>query len=248
MDDTSCCMKLILVVVVGSIALSAVGMTAAAGNASGNQTTSTATAATPTATPIATQTATPGSKSSAQECEEMPNLEQARLYAPQRTVTAGSPGRITGGFQLDPASTCAAVVSITMSVPSGMAIEGGADYFSSGAGLTTAEFELMPDQGVKDLRANVYAESTGTYRVTADIKYWPKGNPHAAREIDSLTFTFRVEEPATPPADAATGNTGNGLPISTPVAISFGLIAAIIVGFISMTKLTPRDINLGIRK
>ncbi len=127
-----------------------------------------------------------------------PEMEQARLHASDTTVETGSPGRISGGFQVSPTANCPVVVHITMSVPSGVTISGGSDFTSSGAGMVTSRFTVSPGANIKDIAAEVYSDETGERTVTADIQYWPEGHEDRSREIDGLSFTFDVEEPTTP--------------------------------------------------
>lgn len=168
-------------------------------------TTSTATTtATATETATATSTTEAGSASAQtteQECDPTasePKLAQSRLYAPDTTIETGSPGRIAGGFRVDPTARCPVVVHVTMQVPSGMSIEGSSDIASGGAGMVTARFTVRPGANVKDISARVYSRDAGERTVTADIQYWPVGHEEMAREIDGLSFTYDVEEPLTP--------------------------------------------------
>ncbi|WP_168215995.1 PGF-CTERM sorting domain-containing protein [Halorussus marinus] len=188
-------------------------------------TTTTATTSSTTAETTTTATPTTAETTTTAACEpgsSEPKLSQSRLYAAQKTVEPGSPGRIAGGFQVDPTAQCPVVVHITMSVPSGMSIEGSSDIASAGAGMVTAKFTVRPGANVKDIAANVYSQNTGQRTVTADIQYWPEGHQEMAREIDGLRFTYDVKEPATP---TQTGSEdGEGLQISTP---GFGVIATL---------------------
>lgn len=137
----------------------------------------------------------------AETCEDptTPQMDQARLYAPQKTITSGEAGRIDGGFQLSNTVDCPVEVAVTLRVPSGMSISGGSDWGSAGAGMVTAMFTMEPGSGIKDLSGNVYSEETGQLRVTGDIEYWPAGHPEMSQEIDGLTFNFDVQEPNSPP-------------------------------------------------
>lgn len=169
----------------------AVGPGAAAG--APNNTT---TAATETATATAAETATTQSSTDCEPQSDAPQLSQSRLYAPEKTITSDEPGQIAGGFQVAADASCPVVVSITMSVPSGMRISGASDIMSSGAGLATAKFTVEPGE-IQDIRANVYSENTGERTVTADITYWPEGQKDKSRSIDGISLTFDVEEPNT---------------------------------------------------
>ncbi len=192
-----------------------------------------------------------------------PSMSQAKLYAPQKTINASQPGKISGGFQVEPTATCPVVVHITMSVPSGMSIEGSSDLFSGGAGMVSGSFEVRPSGGIKDISADVYSANAGDRSVTADITYWPKGHKDMSREIDGMTFNFDVQEPNEASNDASSGEdnettaastggtdgeSGNGLPVSTNVMIILGLMALLGVAFLAMTKMSPRDINIGVGK
>ncbi|MFC7081272.1 hypothetical protein [Halorussus caseinilyticus] len=146
-----------------------------------------------------------------------------------------------------------------MSVPSGMTIQGSSDILSGGAGMVSGSFEVRPQGGIKDIRANVYSTNTGKRTVTADITYWPKGHKDLAQEIDGMSFTFDVKEPV-----EATENTGSeqtqttsgpapeesesSLPVSQNLLIIGGLMFILLVAVLAMTKMSPRDINIGVKK
>ena len=153
-------------------------------------------------TSTATGTPTPTATPAAETCETPTNLQmdQARLYAPEKTITAGEAGRIDGGFKLDNTMDCPVKVVVTLRVPSGMSISGGSDWGSAGAGMVSTSFIMQPGSGIMDLSGNVYSERTGQLRVTGDIEYWPAGHPEQSQEIDGLTFNFDVQEPNSPPA------------------------------------------------
>ena len=158
-----------------------------------------------------------------------PELSQARLYAPDTTVEKGDPGQIAGGFQTDPTVECPVVVHITMSVPSGMAIEGASDIMSGGAGMVTAEFTVQPGSNIQDISAQVYSRDIGQRTVTADITYWPEGHQDRNREISGLQFTFDVEEPTEPGDGSSESDSpvdGQGSPL-VPIVAVFASLAAL---------------------
>lgn len=210
-------------------------------------------------------TAQTGAQDGCGSISSPPSMSQAQLYAPQKTIKASQPGKISGGFQVDPTATCPVVVHITMSVPSGMTIEGSSDLFSGGAGMVSGNFEVRPSGGIKDITADVYSSNTGKRTVTADITYWPKGHKDMAQEIDGMSFAFDVQEPiessevtntdeggekttAASTGGNEGGEDGNGLPIPTNVMVILGLMALIAIAFLTMTKMSPRDINIGVNK
>jgi len=196
------------------------------------QTTTATDTATATETPTATEVACePG--------DDEPEMDQARLHASDQTIETGSPGRISGGFQVDPTSNCPVVVYVTMSVPSGMSISGGSDFTSGGAGMVSSRFTVEPGANIKDLSAEVYSEETGQLTVTANIQYWPEGHQDMSREIDGLSFSFTAED-ATTPSSQATSQDGDsendsGFPVSVNVLIigALLLIVALAVGALS---------------
>lgn len=162
-----------------------------------------------------------------------PEMEQARLHASDKTVETDSPGRISGGFQVDPTANCPVVVHITMSVPSGMTISGSSDFTSSGAGMVTSRFTVEPGANIKDLSAEVYSGETGQRTVTADIQYWPEGHQDRAREIDGLSFTFDVEEETQPPEESeeeATAFPSAGGFTLPAVAAVLAVLSAVAIG------------------
>ena len=233
---------LVVAVVLAVLAGSAAGTVAAQTNAT----------ETATATATATQTATQSA------CEPGPNepqLSQSRLYAPQQTIESGEPGQIAGGFQVAADASCPVVVSITMSVPSGMTISGASDVVSSGAGLATAQFRVSPGE-IQDIRANVYSQNTGDRSVTADITYWPEGNQDMSREIDGISLTFDVQDPVTPGSDGGDGgndnstggaNGSNGGLLSNTMLLAFGGFALVVLAIVAVATRSD-GVKIGISK
>lgn len=178
-------------------------------------------------------TTTSGDAQSVCENPENTDLSQSRLYAPETQITADQPGQVAGGFQVAADSSCSIVISITMSVPSGMSISGASDIFSGGAGLVSGQFTAEPGD-IKDIRANVYSENTGDRTVTADITYWPEGNQDMSQEIDGIQLSYTVEEQNSPPTDASEntdeedGSDQNGGSSDDGIGPGFGLATALI--------------------
>lgn len=202
-----------------------------------------------------TATPTPDSADTAEACEpsDGPSLSQSRLYAPEQTINAGQPGQIAGGFQAAADASCPIVVSITMSVPSGMRIAGASDIVSSGAGLATAQFTVQPGE-IRDIRANVYSQNTGDRSVTADITYWPEGHEDMSRQIDTVSMTFDVQEAITPSGEDATdGNAtggddaGSAGPVSNTLLLAFGAFALIVLAIVAVAT-RSESVNIGITK
>lgn len=200
--------------------------------------TTTATTTEETVTNTPTQIEPETTPTSQAECEPQsatPQLSQARLYASEKVIEAGQPGQISGGFQVAPDANCPVVVSITMSVPSGMTISGASDVVSSGAGMATAQFTVEPGE-IKDIRANVYSQNTGDRTVTADITYWIEGNQDKSSEIDGISMSFDVQEPHTQASPEETENEG-GISVETP---GFSIVTAILGVALSMAILIVR--------
>lgn len=211
-----------LVLVLTVVVLSVTGPALAVQD--GNETTQTTeNTSTPTATETPTQmetetptdsptpTPTPAPTETDAACEpgaDEPSMDQARLFASDTTIESGSPGRIDGGFQVDPTANCPVVVFVTMSVPSGMSISGGSDFASGGAGMVSARFTVRPGANIQDVSANVYSDEVGQKTVTANIQYWPEGHQELSRDIDGLSFTFEIEEATTPTAAGQSGDGG----------------------------------------
>jgi len=193
----------------------------------------------------------------AETCENptTPQMDQARLYAPQKTITAGEAGRIDGGFQLSNTVDCPVEVAVTLRVPSGMSISGGSDWGSAGAGMVTSSFTMQPGAGIRDLSGNVYSEETGQLRVTGDIEYWPAGHPEMSQEIDGLTFNFDVQEPNSPPSvDGSSGNTSDGGDGGDEVTIDIPdigndtlILLLVALGMIGMMYVAPK-VGVDLRK
>ncbi|GAB7094934.1 hypothetical protein JCM30237_20870 [Halolamina litorea] len=166
--------------------------------------------------------------------DDDPSLSQSRLYAPEKTLSEGEPGAISGGFQVDATANCAVEVSITMQVPSGMRIEGSSDIMSGGAGLVTAQFTVNPGN-IRSIRANVYSENTGDRTVTADIQYWPVGHQDMAKEIDGISMSFDVQEPVTAteaPQGSQSGDSSSG--VSTTMLVIGGLSALLLIAVVGL--------------
>jgi hypothetical protein len=203
------------------------------------QQTNTNTTATATPTPTPTPT---GGTTAGDVCPnpQRPQMSQSRLYAPQRTITAGEAGRIDGGFLLESGLTCPVKTRVTLRVPSGMTISGGSDWRSAGAGLVSTTFTVRPGGGIKDLSANVFSDQTGQRRVTGDVEYYPVGHPELSNEIDGITMTFNVEEPNPEPEPTPTGPDGTSGIITglittlgnNPVVVIGGIAALAIVAII----------------
>jgi len=192
-----------------------------------------------------------------EECEpqsDAPQLSQSRLYTPQQVITADESGQIAGGFQVAPDASCPVVVSITMSVPSGMTISGASDIVSSGAGLATAQFTVQPGE-IQDIRANVYSSNTGERTVTADIQYWPEGHEEQSRSIDGISLTFDVQEANDPPASqsgtteqVATGEDNNSAGfLDNTMLVAFGAFALIVLAIVAVATRSD-SVNIGIKK
>lgn len=218
---------------------------------------------TPTETETATSTPTPTETETATQtpavCEEdgSPEMAQSRLFAQETTLTSDDPGEIAGGFQVDPTYDCAVTVQVTMQVPSGMEIRGTSDAMSGGAGLVSSQFEISPGANIRSVSANVYSDETGQRTVTADIVLWPTGDRDRAREIDGLSFTFDVEEPATPDGsmddsdDESSGAAGpmgglGGLPISPLILIGAAILLVAIVAIVALASRS--EVNVGVQR
>jgi hypothetical protein len=148
-------------------------------------------------------------------------MAQSRLYAQEQTLTTDSPGRIAGGFQVNPTYECPVTVFVTLQVPSGMEIRGTSDAMSGGAGLVSTQFEIEPGANIRSIAANVYSSETGSKTVIADIQLWPTGHEDMSRSIDGLTFRFDVENAVTPSESSNSSNEETGGAIGP----GFGVIA-----------------------
>jgi hypothetical protein len=175
-------------------------------------------------------------------------LSQSRLYAPVQEIDTQQAGQVAGGFQVAADSSCSVVVSITMSVPSGMSISGSSDIVASGAGLATAEFTVQPGE-IRDIRAEVYSQNTGQRSVTADITYWPEGNQDMSREIDGIQLTYNVQSANTPSEEANNaqstdissentnspdGENDSGLAVS-PTLLIAGAFVIVVLALVAMS-------------
>jgi hypothetical protein len=187
--------SILVVAILGILAVSA--FTGAAAAQTNNTT------ATPDSTPTAEPTETSCSPSGP------PEMSQSRLYAQEETLTTDSPGRIAGGFQVNPTYECPVTVFVTLQVPSGMEIRGSSDAMSGGAGLVSTQFEVSPGANIRSIAANVYSSETGSKTVIADIQMWPTGHEDMSRSIDGLTFRFDVENSVTPTESSNSSDSSN---------------------------------------
>jgi hypothetical protein len=175
-----------------------------------------------------------------------PELDAARLQADDTTIERGDPGKVAGGFQVDPTYECDVVVNVRLQVPSGMSIEGTTDAFSGGAGMVSGSFTLSPNQGIRDIDANVYSQETGEKTVTAYITAWPEGHKDMATELDGIALRYDVVEASsdeTTPTEpeTETETPGGDPPGPTPpwkwvLGGFFGLLGLSIVGLIISGK------------
>ncbi|WP_276300423.1 PKD domain-containing protein [Halorussus lipolyticus] len=161
-------------------------------------------------------------------------FQVARLYAPEKVIEPGSPGRLAGAFTADVTNDKATKVQITLQVPSGIQISGGSDIESSGGGLPTTTFVIQPGE-TKDISAQVTGSAPGTYTLRAAITYFPVGNKSAAREYDDLTLDFEVRGDSTANAaleddqqsrTKADGESSSGTPGFTLGSALVALLAA----------------------
>jgi len=165
-------------------------------------------------------------------CNELPEMDQTRLYTPEPTVTSGQAGEIEGAFELDPQADCPVVVDISLRVPSGMTISGGTDWQEAEAGIVATEFTMDPDgSSLEGLSANVYSEETGPRTVDAQIEYWPEGSPELAQTIDTTRLTFQVEEP-NPEGSSGGSGIDISIPELTPIQMIFILALTAVAGII----------------
>jgi hypothetical protein len=157
-------------------------------------------------------------------------MAQSRLYAQEETLTTDDPGRIAGGFQVNPTYECPVTVFVTLQVPSGMEIRGTSDAMSGGAGIVTTQFEVTPGANVKSIAANVYSSETGSKSVVADIQMWPTGHKDMSRSIDGLTFSFDVENSVTPSETSNSSNEETASALGPGFGVITMVISSLIIG------------------
>lgn len=170
-----------------------------------------------------------------------PELQQARLYTDDPTITKDSPGVISGSLVTDITNDCRIVVQLTLTVPNGMYIQGSSDVGSGGGGLVTNTIEVDPGES-KSLRATVFSNNLGTKTVTADLTYFPKGHKDMARELDGQMLEFTTEEKAMPDTksdggnesvnDASTPNEGRNTLLGGESVWSKNMLTIVIVGLL----------------
>jgi hypothetical protein len=88
---------------------------------------------------------------------------------------------------------CPVVVQITFNIPNDMYYQ-GTSASSSGQGLQTEVFEVNPGAAAS-FTSTMYSNQPGDRTVTADVEYFPEGQPEDARSIDNLMLTFDVQDP-----------------------------------------------------
>jgi hypothetical protein len=116
---------------------------------------------------------------------------------------------------------CPVVVQISFNIPNDMYYQ-GTSASSSGQGLQTEVFEVNPGE-TASFTSTLYSNQPGDRTVTADVQYFPEGQPEDARSIDNLILTFDVQDPVpkeelpdsndaggSSPEDGGNGNGGDG--------------------------------------
>lgn len=141
---------------------------------------------------IATKTDSKYQNEAIANCSQLtvPQLSQARLYAPETQITTSQPGRISGGFQAPASMECPIRVVITLSVPSGTEITRGEDWGSGGAGLVQNSYTIQPGE-IQSISANVYRSQPGEFTINGEITYWPVGLKNQSQEISGISLTFQ---------------------------------------------------------
>lgn len=152
---------------------------------------------------VATNTDSKYQNEIAKDCSQsgVPQLSQARLYAPETQITTEEPGRISGGFQAPASVECPIRVVITLSVPSGTTISGAENWGSGAAGLVQSSFTVQPGE-IQSISAEVYREQPGEFSITGDITYWPVGLENQSQGINGISLTFQSTSTSSPPPRA----------------------------------------------
>lgn len=217
-----------IVVAVVLIAMSLTAAGAAPAVSAHENATDTSTAASTTATE-STEACTPA--------QGAPVMQVVDLHTREDTISANSPGQISGEFVTDGTNNCAVKVQITLNVPNNVYIQSTGDVMSGGSGLVTATFVVEPGNA-KSIRAEVFGTEVGQHTVTADITYWPVGHKDMAKEQDGMMLTFTVDEPNSP-TPAGGGSNGDectgtlaflcGIPLQNGL---FGLISVTLIGLL----------------
>jgi hypothetical protein len=184
----------------------------------------------------AAQTENPSADNSTVENCTGKDLKQAQLFTSKKNITRNSPGKMTGDFQLNPDQECPVVVSVRLSVPSGLTIQDEGSEFAGSWGLPGARFTLYPSNLTqKTISTNVFSTATGTRIVDAQITYWPEGKPELSKDI-STNLSFQVKEPIDK-YDTSKMSTSKTPPLtSNQIIILFLILASVGIWVASESK------------
>ena len=106
---------------------------------------------------------------------------------------ADDPARVGVSASTSITNQCPVIVQVTFDIPNDMYYQ-GTSAGSSGQGLQTEVFEVGPGE-VASFTTTMYANQPGDRTVTADVEYFPEGQPEDARSLNNLMLTFDVQDP-----------------------------------------------------
>jgi hypothetical protein len=122
------------------------------------------------------------------------NLDQFEVLTVDSIIDgADDPARVGVTALAGITNECPVVVQISFNIPNDMYYQ-GTSASSSGRGLQTEILEVNPGNTASFTTA-MYSNRSGSRNVTANVEYFPKGQPDDARSIDSLVLSFDVQEP-----------------------------------------------------
>lgn len=125
------------------------------------------------------------------------DIEDFDVHTSDDTITGPSdPGRVGVSAVTSITNECPVVVQVTFDIPNNMYYQGtSAD--ASGQGLQTEVFEVPPGD-TASFTSELFANQEGQHTVTADVEYFPEGQPGDARSLDNFMLTFNVVETGFP--------------------------------------------------
>lgn len=106
---------------------------------------------------------------------------------------ADDPARVGVSVSTSFTNECPVKVQVDFDIPNNMYYQ-GTSAGSSGQGLQTEVFEVPPGES-EDFTTTMYANQPGDRTVTADVEYFPEGQPEDARSLSNMMLTFDVQDP-----------------------------------------------------
>jgi len=130
--------------------------------------------------------------SETETCEA--NLDQFDIRPTDSVIDgADDPARVGVTALASITNECPVVIQISFNIPNDMYYQ-GTSASSSGQGLQTEILEVDPGEAARFTTA-MYSNRSGSRNVTANVVYFPKGQPEDARSLPDVILKFDVQTP-----------------------------------------------------